>query len=155
MSEEVLRLSEGYFHHLLTDEDPLEAVTTLSEFWSPRSGTIDQLSRLSPTEKTVELCMDYSAQVCNGGHAQYFFNRETDARHEVIEALKTVGLHQVAAILEQAVSDTRVDKECPNALDQRDREFYERMDTIDAALQAFLRTNLHDVLVAERTHQLD
>lgn len=64
-----------------------------------------------------------TSEVCNGGFHQFFFNDTGVLAPEAVAGLKLVGLHNVAAVVEEAIA--RLGPDYP-----RDRE--ERIDRLDS-----------------------
>ena len=143
----VPRISEKYFQSLLEQTDALEAVSTISGFWSHRADEAKTKFGLSLPEYQCQLVLIYSGEVGNGGHTQYFANRGQYYTDDLLTALEATSLRDLARTLGQAV-DIQEDIE---RLHQLDQQFWEQSSTVDRELQAFLRKNSNIVLVPERS----
>jgi len=165
-----MKIAAELFERLLRSDDPEAAVSQLDRFWCARPGVSDDQAGfgLSPAEFTVHLYVCYLAEVGNGGHSQFFANPSGDHATEVVEALATLGMADLHAILSEAcavfpggtVPRNRQEREAsisrlsPAALsrwDALDRRLY----TVDRASApkalAFLRSHAPEILTPERT----
>jgi len=162
----LMRINEQFVIKLLHETEPLEAISNLSQFWSPRlNGTLPNFG-LSRTEYEIELCLIYFGEVFNGAHFQYFTNRGTQFCDDTIAALKKVGLKEYSEILSNArsslpsnleyIETNDIANNILNFWENADEKFYE----LDSAsppdpdynfyLLEHLRKNSDEVLTKER-----
>lgn len=64
---------------------------------------MEPLASLTPTQRAASLAFWYMNEVNNGGHFQYFCNKEEFDQDEVLRALRDMGAAVCADILEQAI----------------------------------------------------
>jgi len=133
----VPKISEKYFQSLLEQTDALEAVSTISGFWSHRADGAKKMFGLSLPEYQCQLVLIYSGEVGNGGHSQFFSNRAQKYIDDLLTALRATSLHDLAQVLGQAVN-MQDDMEGLHSLDQ---QVWEQSLAVDHALQMFLREN--------------
>ena len=80
---------------------------------------LSELHDLSPIQRVAHLVFWYDSEVLNGGHDQYFGNREYFDQNAVIQALHTVGAFEQAKILAEALEEESKRQESePEATDQ-------------------------------------
>jgi hypothetical protein len=162
----LMRINKQFFEKLLYDTEPLEAISHISQFWSPRLVSSLPNFGLSKTEYEVELCLIYFGEVCNGAHFQYFTNRGTQFCNDTIIALKRAGLEEYSEILSNSasnlpssieyidVNDISSDMLC--RWEDADEKFYELdlASTPDSDytfyLLRLLQKNIGEVLTKER-----
>lgn len=142
-----MKIAEAYIQSLLTQEDALGAVLTLSGFWSPRADAAKPMLGLSRSECLCQLVLIYAGEVGNGGHFQFFDNRGFETIDDHVAALEAVSLPSLAKVLREAVKVQNDDE----ALDVLDREAWRRFPEVYRALQIFLRKTSDDVLKPERS----
>ena len=142
-----LKLSEKYFQALLGQGDALEAVSTISGFWSHRADETKATFGLSLAEYQCQLVLIYTGEVANGGHNQFFSNRGHKHVGDHLAALEATSLHGLACILGEAL-DAQADIERLHLIDQ---QAWAQISEVDGALQLFLRKNYGDVLQPERS----
>ncbi|KQI73763.1 hypothetical protein AN191_02565 [Loktanella sp. 5RATIMAR09] len=142
----VPKISEKYFQSLLRQKDALEAVSTISGFWSHRADQTKAMFGLSRPEYQCQLVLIYTGEVGNGGHSQFFSNRGHKYIDDLLASLEATLLRDLARILREA-SKLQSDIEGLHLLDQ---EVWAQSLKVDGALQRFLRTNSDDVLQQER-----
>ena len=142
----VPKISERYFQALLVEQDALEAVSTISGFWSHRMEASKPMFGLRRPEYICQLVLIYTGEIGNGGHSQFFLNRDHGYIADCIEALHAVRLQDLATILRQAskVPGNR------KRLHQLDQEVWSNSLNVDRALQTFLQENSDHVLLEER-----
>ena len=141
------KISETYFQSLLKQTDALDAVSTISQFWSHRTDRIKPRFGLALPEYHCQLVLIYSGEVGNGGHVQFFENRGLKHVEDYVAALEATSLQELAHSLRQA-ADIHPDAERLHLLDQ---QMWEHSLTIDEAVQVFLRKNSNIVLEPERS----
>ena len=97
-------------------------------------------------EYICQLVLIYTGEIGNGGHSQFFLNRDHGYIADCIEALHAVRLQDLATILRQAskVPENR------KRLDRLDQEVWSNSLNVDRALQTFLQENSDHVLLEER-----
>ena len=165
-----MKIAAELFQRLLESEDPEAAVLRLDALWCARPGVSEEKPGfgLSPAEFTVHLYVCYLAEVGNGGHSQFFLNPIGDHATDAVEALATLGMTDLQAILADACAvfpgalvprnrqerEACIDRLPPSAharWDQLDRQLY----TVDRASApkalAFLRSHAPEILTPERT----
>jgi len=142
----VPKISDKYFQSLLEQTDALDAVSTISGYWSHRADETKTQFGLSLPEYQCQLVLIYSGEVGNGGHSQFFSNRGQEYMDDFLTALEATSLHDLACALGQAV-DIQEDIESLHPLDQK---VWEQSSAVDRALQVFLRKNSNIVLEPER-----
>jgi len=160
-----MRIDEQFVARLLDETSPLEAVSQLSQFWSPRFQASLPKFGLSNTEYEVELCSIYYGDVLDGGHFQYFTNGGTRFCDDTLVSLNKIGLNKLSAILSKASKNLprnieQMDLEQPskNMLDcwANADEMFDNFDhgksafDIDSYLLNYLRKNRDDILIKER-----
>lgn len=141
------QISEKYFQSLLEQVDALDAVTTISGYWSHRTDETRTMFGLSLPEYQCQLVLIYSGEVGNGGHVQFFSNRGQELVNDYLMALDATALHELAHTLRQAV-EIKNDFESLHLLD---RQMWEQASAVEGALQVFLRENSNIVLRPERS----
>ncbi|SLN46057.1 hypothetical protein ROA7450_02253 [Roseovarius albus] len=152
-----MKINENYFQRLLYDTDAIEAVATLSGFWSGRLDSGLKKLGLSDPEWKVQLILIYSGEVLNGGFTQYFLNRGLETLFDTCSALKEVELSECADLAEKAgnkfakfESGKITEEECALSLQKYDVLAFRRLSVVDEALLRFLRKNEELLLVPER-----
>jgi len=143
----VPKISEKYFESLLRQENPIEAVSTISGFWSHRADKAKTMFGLSRQEYQCQLVLIYSGEVGNGGHSQFFSNRDQKYIDDLLAALEATSLRDLARILREAL-ELQSDVEGLHLLDQ---QAWAQSLEVDGALQLFLRNNSDDILKQERS----
>jgi hypothetical protein len=163
-----MQVAETYVQRLLRSDDAIGAVRDLAAIWSARPNRSEgqPYFGLTETEFNVHLCLSYTAEVMNGGHAQFFMNRYGRYAAETVAALRAVGLPELAAILEGAASifedeatirdDHRRDALLETsgqslALSAADTAFNRAFWHTHEACLAYLREHAMDVLRPERS----
>jgi hypothetical protein len=115
-------------------------------------------AQLTPAERVV-FCLDgLEREVNNGGFAQFFENSAGDHAMDTIEALKTLGAAQMAALVADAVSVfpegrpatdrerrqeqlARLDPQAKAKLDQLDDAFYKYPENLAALERQYVRAH--------------
>jgi hypothetical protein len=115
-------------------------------------------AQLTPAERVV-LCLDgLEREVNNGGFAQFFENSAGDHAMDTIEALKTLGASQMAAMVSDAVSVfpenrpasdrdrrqeqlARLDPQARARLDELDSAFYKYPENLAALERKYVRAH--------------
>ncbi len=144
-----------FLERLLFDSEPIEAVATLSSIWQARADPKQPRFGLSRAEYLVQLCLIYTGEVGNGGHAQFFMNRGDAYVAGTLDALRTVSLAELADILSEAAAKVanQAFEDVPDAvleeLELLDRSAFRRLMSVDAALLAYVRSNRSQILVPE------
>ena len=88
---------------VLAKEDGTEFAIALSELVFPRYDR-DGFAALTPAEQ-VAYCVDaLEREVNNGGFDQFFWNSSGDTAHETVQALRTIGASQAAAMVQEAIA---------------------------------------------------
>jgi Domain of unknown function (DUF4375) len=170
MPRQGMKISPELFRQILESEDAESAVLRLDQLWCARPGVSQEKERfgLSPAEFALHLYLGYVAEVGNGGHAQFFLNPGGAHAAETLEALATLGLRELHAILAEACAafpDGRVPRDhaqreasierVPAPAQARWDELDRKLYTVDraAAVQAreYLRAHADEVLVPERS----
>uniref|UniRef100_UPI003727FCBD DMP19 family protein n=1 Tax=Yoonia sp. R2-816 TaxID=3342638 RepID=UPI003727FCBD len=134
------------FQSLLRQADALDAVSTISGFWSHRADEARPMFGLSLPEYQCQLVLIYTGEVGNGGHVQFFSNRGQKYLDDHLAALEATSLHAFVGTLSRALN-MQDDIEGLHLLDQ---EVWEHSFAVDGALQDFLRKNSNIVLKPER-----
>jgi len=81
--------------------------------------TRSELDELTPNQRSAYLAYWYSSEVLNGGHEQYFGNKEHFNHAEVVEALMVLGAESQADILRRALAfHQRSEKLLPERYDE-------------------------------------
>lgn len=143
----VPKISEKYFQALLGQADALEAVTTISGFWSHRADETKTTFGLSLPEYQCQLVLIYTGELANGGHTQFFSNRSNQHVDDHLAALEATLLHGLARNLREALHK-QTDIEGLHLIDQ---QAWAQILKVDGALQLFLRKNSDVVLQPERS----
>src|SRR5262249_44933371 len=102
MSVEAPPVAVDFLERLVFDSDPGEAIQTLSSIWRVRADASHSQFGLSHAEYLVQLCLIYTGEVGNGGHAQFFMNRDGRLIADTLEALVDVGIPELAQTLSDA-----------------------------------------------------
>jgi hypothetical protein len=105
------------------------------------------------TDPSIALVEAFEAEINNGGFDQFFFNSHADRARETAEALKRIGAHHTASILERAMArfpggapspdrDERQDQletVSPDgkAFNEEDKAFYRYEDKLDQLMQTY------------------
>jgi len=147
LTDMMLKISEQYFQTMLDQPNALQAVSTISGFWSNRADDAKPLFDLSLPEYQCQLALIYSGEIGNGGHSQFFANRGHERMDDYIAALEAVSLHDLADVLRKA-AETPTDLK---NLHRLDKQAWSYMSTLECALQAFLQDNSGQVLQPERS----
>jgi hypothetical protein len=160
-----MRIAEDHFRRVLFQTDPVTAVRTLSNDWSPRVRSEEPRFDLAVPEYNVQLCLIYSGEVGNGGHAQYFLNRGGRLVGDTTLALSSVSLERLAETLRFACqqfplgevpeSGSAVEKlfqRLPASafaeFDRLDRQVWN--EDVDVVLLDYLRRHSEEILLPER-----
>jgi hypothetical protein len=116
----------------MMDEITAMSALALSEKCSPLN--VDFAHQSDP-QKVFTTIWSLEGEVNNGGLEQYFFNHSGETANYAPTALRTVGAHQCAAIVERALA-TVSDEPLPHDTEQR-REFMDTLtdDVFDALNQ--------------------
>jgi len=171
MPPSVAPVAATFLERLLFDIDATEALSTLSSIWSLRTRTQVAQFGLSEAEYVVQLCLIYSGEVANGGHAQFFLNRGGQYVTETLHALRVTELPELAGILqradatfsggsapiEQGAIEEELDKFTETqwrSLGQCDRELFQLLASVDTRLLMYVRTNQHQILLPETPREL-
>lgn len=141
------KISEKYFQALLGQVDAVEAVSTISGFWSHRADDTKRTFGLSLPEYQCQLVLIYTGEVANGGHAQFFSNRGNKHVDDHLAALEATLLHGLARTLREALY-IQTDIEGLHVIGQ---QAWAQISKADGALQLFLRKNSDVVLRPERS----
>ncbi len=112
-----------------------------------------RFSALSPFEQVFILVWEVEAEVNNGGFNQFFFNSAGDRANDTASALRAIGAHRAASIVDKATSmfpegppldrSTRqgilkvIDPEV-ELFDVVNQEFYKYPDDLSALLHKFV-----------------
>src|SRR5215471_2163397 len=122
MPHAVVPVTAAFLERLLFDSPPAEAISTLSEIWSVRADVQLPCFGLNPAEYSVQLCLIYTGEIGNGGHAQFFMNRGGKFVRETADALLAVALPELVQTLAGA---TRVfpNQAVPLAPDEAEKAY--------------------------------
>ena len=162
------KIAEDFFSKLLHDTAPIEGVSTISQFWGSRLNQNYERYSLTIPEYHVQLCLNYTGHVCNGGHLQYFEAKGIDRTSDTIQALIEAKASEHADALRKAYEPLRELPQCdhfsPDEIELLDASVHDLWDhcddllytadsakSIDALLQIYLRENQQMVLVPERS----
>lgn len=120
---------------------------------------------LKPEQRPAALAYWYDAEVCNGGHYQYFVNLAGQRAREAVTALEAIGSSEGSALLEQAIAiwESR-ERERPETLEafvegaredefgELDERFYELEPSLGDLLQRYVEAHRADfVAVADES----
>ncbi|MFN7975550.1 MAG: DUF4375 domain-containing protein [Acidobacteriota bacterium] len=128
----------------------------MAQFWSHRLDADHLTFGLSAYEYRIQLCLIYTGEISNGGHAQFVDNRGTERVASTISALQTVGLHLLARVLASADELLRrpsgQGSSVPADWRQLDVAAWKSADwpRCDRALLAYAREHADEILVPER-----
>ena len=99
---------------------------------------MEDADALTSVQRKAHFAFWYMSEVCNGGHFQYFVNKDYFNHSEVLEALKEIGAQYCASILTKAIpffeaTETKspatvveyVIAESEAAMEGLDREYFE------------------------------
>lgn len=165
------RISEEYFQRLLSDPDPIKAVSYVTGFWRPRLlhwSAPDPFANLSPVERNVQLVLNYTAEVGDYGHLRFLIGERGRFALETLEALGEMQFGDLYRILGSAFAEvSRL--ELPDNPFERERmieslyadpsNFIRTADTEFIQLSmseyprclAYMRDNQDQVLIEERS----
>ena len=87
------------------------------------------LAELTEPERTVYLAWCYSAEVCNGGHAQFFYNSTGAFAFETVEALLQIGAPDFAKLLDRMI-DIFPNRVVPKDLEERNHFLVSLVDQV-------------------------
>lgn len=98
--------SRDYIRELLHGDDPITSVHELANIWSSRPGRheTDAFFGLLPCQYAVHLYLNYSGDVGNGGHSQFFSNPVGAHANETLSALQELGFSEIHGILSRAIA---------------------------------------------------
>jgi len=65
---------------------------------------IEDYEKLTDIQRTAHLAFWYDAEVCNGGHLQYFANSSGKRAVETVDALVDMKMEEQCAVLEDAIA---------------------------------------------------
>ena len=111
------------------EEDP-------GQYWNAFNHALamSQTENLDGVFRKCHLIYGYASEAWNGGHGQYFLNKESFDHKEVLRALKELGASEHAAILEAALEvmddfmnesvDENKSEEVSEILDSLDQKLY-------------------------------
>lgn len=116
---------------------------------------MEPISSFTPVQRVAHLAFWYMSEVNNGGHFQYFLNKEYFDHAEVVSALRSIGADTCAAILSAAIVqfeaadlerprslEEYIEAEAEAAMSDLDRRYHEIGDAeFQAALQRYLDAN--------------
>jgi hypothetical protein len=131
--------------------------------------SLDDPMTMSPAERDIWLWNDYSGEVFNGGHHQFFFNSSGDAALETRGALEHIGLGDVLKIYDCALTAFPASRPSHDG-DERnnqlarwgDNQFkiFERLDSAfyaitvsTPAVGAYVRTRFADMPNVQKPHR--
>ena len=97
-----MRVSKKYVEELLNLADPIEAISRLSDMWSPRISADAKYFGLSDAEYKCQLCLIFFGEVGNGGLAQYFMNHGIGLVPDTLAALEETGFVDEREALQSA-----------------------------------------------------
>ncbi|PKM81982.1 MAG: hypothetical protein CVU89_06485 [Firmicutes bacterium HGW-Firmicutes-14] len=114
----------------------------------------EKYDKMNQIQKIAYLCFWYDAEVQNGGHLQYFFNRGLSLMVETLEALRTLGATIQSRIFEKAsIQFSNGDRQPIRSLeeyskvalegefDQFDNEYYECLPSTQDLLEKYFEEN--------------
>ena len=144
-------------HDCVDKNAALIALSERGRFWQLA------FNDLSPAEQVFRAIWELEADVNNGGFHQYFSNSSGDTAFAVVEALKTIGARNMAAIASKAcgvfpravpASDraertTQVDvlsAEQLKLLEELDGEFFNYPDNLTDLLYDFVQSSRADIV---------
>ncbi len=124
-------------------------------------GALMDRDACSPTERIVLAIEAMEREVGNGGFNQFFYNGSNEFTFELVAALHTVGMPEIAAIAKRAIQaigaqpdwthddfeDAAADPEdaIMNELNDCDSAYYDTEDNIAGRLFEYIKANRHDV----------
>lgn len=152
-----MNISESYFQRLLHETEAIEAIHILSGFWASRLGENAGSLNVTKTEWTAQLIMIYSGEIMNGGHVQYFLNRNKTYLIPTVLALMELSIISCARALLSAseiVGDNMtlsgLSTDDLGELSRLDREVTEHLYDVDTLLLRYLKENEENLLIPER-----
>jgi hypothetical protein len=165
-----MQVAESYVQRLLRSANAIEAVGDIAAIWSARPNrSVEQpYFGLAEPEFNVHMCLSYTGEVMNGGHAQFFMNQLGRFTPETVEALRAVGLAELATILDGAASvfgdpwmirdddhrDSVLERLTPEQglkFSAADAAFNRAFWHTDEACLAYLRAHDTEILLPERS----
>lgn len=159
-----MSISAALLERLLFDTEAKKAVAKISSMWQIRANPAAPKFGLSKVEYRVQLCVIYTGEVRDGGHAQFFANRGGRNVADTIEALTAVGLPDLGRTLTDAARalpggtvprDRKAAKEACTRLPGHAKGRLAQLDAVvrsadtDTPLLEYLRTRRGEVLVPE------
>jgi len=115
---------------------------------------------LSDTQRFAHLVFWYEHEIQNGGHLQYFENHGTDVGSEAVNALRFLGAHCQADVLERAVAkaflwtrqkiesvEEYVETALLDEFDSLDQAFHACKTPLTKTLETFLEQNRPEFVV--------
>jgi hypothetical protein len=140
---------------ILAIEDPTQFAIALSDHVYGREGP-EGISGLTEAEQTVYCIDGLEREVNNGGFAQFFLNSAGDYARETVAALRRVGAHHTAQLLERAMAPfgaagpsagpeeraaqlARIGKTADSLWRELDDAFYAYKDDLTGLLRSYVR----------------
>jgi Domain of unknown function (DUF4375) len=100
----MLRVDRRVIDRFLDDDmNALTAILGISQYLGPRDFDDPELGMTRP-EFNLELYNNYTGEVINGGHGQFFLNPYGGFASRTLEALNEMGLENLSEILREACS---------------------------------------------------
>ena len=166
MTSYIPKIAKSYFNQLLTETGEIEAVSRFSQFWGHRLDANKRYFGLTQTEYFCEICLIYTGEVSNGGHAQFFGNRGTKLIADIEIALKRIGCEKHAKVLSDAAKKVSHLEICTwidwDIIPKTAFDFWESSDQklwsfedVDGALLNYLRDSSDSILLPERDLVID
>ena len=149
-----IQISDEYVERLLKAALAAEAVSTLSGYWSHRLREEERCFGVSQAEFFVQLVLIYSGEVANGGHTQFFLNREKQFVPLTIDVLKEVGLGLLAQNLQKAADVWHLSEQSESCQEAKlralDQVLFDHVGEVDTELLSFMQVKRDQILIPER-----
>jgi hypothetical protein len=111
-------------------DDEVDPIIALDDKLSTLSQLGDRIDLLNEQQKVLYLILNWEREMNNGGFSQFFYNSAGNHAHATPAALKTVGAHRMADILQRAIEQFP-DSKVPTDWGQRQELVLEMEDTAE------------------------
>lgn len=111
---------------VIATNDPMAVIDPVwwqANFYDGFDAYEASLSQFTWPQRLVWAVLWHEAEVCNGGHAQFFLNRTGMVWPEALEGFEAIGCQELAMVLREAIE--RFPKPMPRERKDRERLFEE------------------------------
>ena len=141
----------------LTDSNDL--VIAMSSWLGRKTNYGENMTVLSPEEKTFLVCNHLEGEVNNGGFSQYFYNSSGNNANRVAECMEAIGAIRTAEICRAAIAafpkplpedreereeflDEFLTEDVEEILEECDSAFYDYEDDLEQLTYAYIQAHM-------------